>query len=127
RLLEVRRPGGRTLHSHSPLLRRDDAPAGLTSTLEQVREARSAQLVTVLGAPGVGKSRLTHEFVSTLRGQPTVLSGRCLPYGRGITFWPIAEVIKQACGISDEDTVYESRTKIAEALPPGEERASIGP
>ena len=59
---------------------------------------QGCRLVTVVGAPGIGKSRLAHEFVAGLGERATVLRGRCLPYGEGITFWPLAQMVKQAAG-----------------------------
>jgi tetratricopeptide (TPR) repeat protein len=59
--------------------------------------------VTVLAEAGVGKSRLTEEFLEGLGDEPLVLTGRCLPYGRGITFWALGEIVRQAAGIADDD------------------------
>jgi class 3 adenylate cyclase len=59
-------------------------------------------LVTVLGSPGVGKSRLTHEFLAGARDRALVLRGRCLPYGEGITWWPVAQLLRSAVGLSSE-------------------------
>jgi class 3 adenylate cyclase/tetratricopeptide (TPR) repeat protein len=59
--------------------------------------------VTVLAEAGVGKSRLTEEFLEALGDEPLVLTGRCLPYGRGITFWALGEIVRQAAGIADDD------------------------
>ena len=58
----------------------------------------SCQLFSVLGPAGVGKSRLVHEFLRDLAGLARVARGRCLPYGEGITFWPVLEVLKEAVG-----------------------------
>ncbi len=66
--------------------------------------AGTCQLITVLGRAGIGKSRLVHEALQSLDvGEGRVLSGNCLPYGRGITFWPIIEILKQAARISEGD------------------------
>jgi class 3 adenylate cyclase len=54
------------------------------------------RLVTVAGAAGIGKSRLAFELVERVRGTATALTGRCLPYGDGITFWPLAEALREA-------------------------------
>ena len=59
----------------------------------------------------MGKSRLAREFVSTLEGA-TVLVGRSLPYGEGITYWPLAEMVKAAAGISDDDDREEAQEKL---------------
>ncbi len=58
-------------------------------------------LVTVLGSAGVGKSRLVHEFLATARTNATVLRGRCLPYGQGITWYPVAELLRSAVGLDE--------------------------
>jgi len=113
--------------------RREDVPfVGREHELESVRSAFERALVnrevvclTVLGAAGVGKSRLVREFLLALPGGSTVLSARCLPYGDGITFWPVAELVKQACDISDDDSRERARTKIESALEGSEERALI--
>jgi class 3 adenylate cyclase/tetratricopeptide (TPR) repeat protein len=84
--------------------RRLDAPlVGRQQELAQMRVAfdaavseRGCRLVTVLGPPGIGKSRLARELARTLEGRATVLSGRCLPYGEGITYWPLIEIFREA-------------------------------
>ena len=66
----------------------------------------------MIGDAGVGKSRLTTEFLARAGERATVLSGRCLPYGDGVTFWPIAEAIRAHAGILDEDDAAEAREKL---------------
>jgi class 3 adenylate cyclase len=78
----------------APLIGRDDDLAELASAFRRVTKRNQLCLVTVLGAPGIGKSRLVRDFVSTLRpAEVCVLSGRCSPYGRGITYKPLAEML----------------------------------
>src|SRR6476659_10053852 len=77
-----------------------------------VRDAR-ASLVTLYGEPGVGKSRLAREFVDGLE-RVTVLRGRCLPYGEGVTYWSIAEMVKASAGISDDDPLEMAFEKLRE-------------
>jgi class 3 adenylate cyclase/CRP-like cAMP-binding protein/tetratricopeptide (TPR) repeat protein len=69
-----------------------------------LREAR-ASLVTVIGPAGIGKSRLAHEFAQRVRlTRPVrIVRGRCLPYGEGLTYWPMAEILKADAGILDSD------------------------
>src|SRR3954447_14472090 len=62
-----------------------------------------AHLATVVGHAGIGKSRLTEEFLASLDGRARVLRGRCLPYGGGITFWPLVEIVREAASIEEED------------------------
>jgi class 3 adenylate cyclase len=69
----------------------------------RAKEERRCVLFTVLGTPGVGKSRLVAELVAEVAGEAEVLSGSCLSYGEGITYWPIAEIVRTAAGISDSD------------------------
>jgi class 3 adenylate cyclase/tetratricopeptide (TPR) repeat protein len=79
------------------------------------------QLVTVMGDAGVGKTRLGNELVNRLDQRARVLSGRCLPYGEGITFWPVAEVLREAAEIAVADSPAESVEKLRAVLPPGRE------
>lgn len=76
---------------------------------------RACQLVTVAGPPGVGKSRLVEEVVAEIADRARCLAGRSLPYGEGITFWPLAEIVRQAFDVSDASAA-EARQKIALAL-----------
>jgi class 3 adenylate cyclase/tetratricopeptide (TPR) repeat protein len=91
------------LHEEAPAFeRRLDAPlVGRGRELRRLQEAfaqavddRSCQLFTILGVAGVGKSRLTAEFLGSLTNE-AVVRGRCLPYGEGITYWPVIEILKQ--------------------------------
>jgi class 3 adenylate cyclase/tetratricopeptide (TPR) repeat protein len=66
----------------------------LADAWDRVASERSCHLFTVLGPAGVGKSRLAAEFLDSLDGA-TIVRGRCLPYGEGITYWPVVEVLKQ--------------------------------
>jgi class 3 adenylate cyclase len=90
----------------APMVGRDRELDLLRSVYERaVGEARPA-LVTVYGDPGVGKSRLTREFVEWAeRGAtpPIVVRGRCLPYGDGVTYWPLAEILKTLARVQDSD------------------------
>ena len=85
---------------HAPERRNDLGFVGRERELALVAEAwgravgeRRCQLVTVVGEPGIGKSRLAAEALKAIDAR--VVRGRCLPYGAGITYWPVVEVIKQ--------------------------------
>jgi class 3 adenylate cyclase len=82
------RPAGR------PLVGRAREFAALDAEFRRSVAGPECRLVTLLGEAGVGKSRLIEEFVRGLAGQAAVLRGRCLSYGDGITFWPLAEVFR---------------------------------
>jgi class 3 adenylate cyclase/tetratricopeptide (TPR) repeat protein len=95
----------------APLVGRFSELELLENTFSRSVRDRRAHLFTIYGDPGVGKSRLAREFVATLEGT-TVLSGRCLPYGEGITYWPLAEMVKAAAGIADDDPTDEALEKL---------------
>ncbi|HKX25426.1 MAG TPA: adenylate/guanylate cyclase domain-containing protein, partial [Actinomycetota bacterium] len=88
----------------------------LRQAFERAREERSCHLFTVLGSAGVGKSRLASEFMAACRLEARVLTGRCLPYGEGITFWPLLEIVRDAAALSDKDGSDDARKKIAALL-----------
>ncbi|MFL6127681.1 MAG: adenylate/guanylate cyclase domain-containing protein [Mycobacteriales bacterium] len=98
--------------------------ARLIQEFELAVSRRSCELVTVLGEAGIGKSRLIDEFCRIVGPEARVLRGRCLAYGRGITFWPLVEVVRQAAGIGDEDLLPTARAKLAAALGAGGEAAA---
>jgi class 3 adenylate cyclase len=100
----------------SPLIGRERERRQLGSAFEQATADETCQLFTLLGSAGVGKSRLVHEFLRSIRPKAQVLRGRCPPYGERVAFWPVAETIKQAAGISDADTAAEVRDKIGALL-----------
>jgi class 3 adenylate cyclase/tetratricopeptide (TPR) repeat protein len=114
RLVEVL-PGAEAVRRHldSPMVGRDRQLALLRQTFEAAMADRSCHLFTVIGSPGVGKSRLVHEFVKGVQREGRVLRGRCLPYGDGITYWPVAEMVKEAAAIGDQDAPEASASKIA--------------
>jgi predicted ATPase/class 3 adenylate cyclase/DNA-binding winged helix-turn-helix (wHTH) protein len=94
RLVEVRpHTAPRASRLDSPLVGRQRQLETLSSQFAAAVNDRTCHLVTVLGGAGVGKSRLVEEFVGGLGDQGSVLRGRCLPYGEGITYWPLAEVV----------------------------------
>ena len=72
---------------------------------------KRAHLFTIYGEPGVGKSRLAREFLEGVEGA-SILVGRSLPYGEGVTYWPLAEMVKVAAGIADDDPVQEAVSKL---------------
>ncbi len=100
----------------SPMVGRERERRRLQDAFEQATGDRTCQLFTVLGPAGVGKSRLVAEFLSGLGGQALVARGRCLPYGEGITFWPLLEAVKEAVGLDDGDSPQEARDKLVLAF-----------
>ena len=86
--------GEASRRSDIPIVGRNRERRALDDAWERVRSERGSHLFTILGAAGVGKSRLTAEFVASLADVP-VVRGRCLSYGEGITYWPVVEVVLQ--------------------------------
>ena len=109
-MLELRASGERPRKLDSPLVGRAQQIEGLSSAVAAAVADRSCHLVTVLGAAGVGKSRLVDDFVDGLGGRACVLRGRCLPYGEGITYWPLAEIVRDLIGGEGDDR-EEGRAK----------------
>jgi class 3 adenylate cyclase/tetratricopeptide (TPR) repeat protein len=72
--------------------------------------------ITVVGSAGVGKSRLTREFLHRLANRATVVEGHCVPYGEGVTFWPVSEAIRRAVGIGPRTGTSRARGRIAALL-----------
>lgn len=96
----------------------------LRGVFDQAVHDRACRLVTVIGAAGAGKSRLAREFLSGLEEDAVSAAGRCLPYGEGITFWPMAVVIRQLAGIELDDPLETARAKL-EALLLGAEDSAL--
>jgi predicted ATPase len=99
--------------------------AVLHDTYERASSERRCVLCCILGSAGVGKSRLAGEFVGALNSGSRVLQGRCLPYGEGITYWPLVEVVRQAAGISQTDTREQARERLARLLAAQEDADEI--
>jgi class 3 adenylate cyclase/tetratricopeptide (TPR) repeat protein len=95
----------------APLVGRESELELLENTFARTVRDRRATLFTIYGDPGVGKSRLAREFTEGVEGA-TVLFGRSLPYGEGVTYWPLAEMVKSSAGISDDDPVDEAQKKL---------------
>ena len=114
RLIEVV-PGaaGFARHLDAPIVGRERELSLLRDVFERTVTDQSCQLFTVLGVGGVGKSRLMAAFTDELGAQATILRGRCLPYGEGITFYPLADALIDVAGLRENDTPEEARRKLA--------------
>ncbi len=100
----------------SPMVGRERQLSQLGQAFEAAVEDVSCQLFTLLGSAGVGKTRLVEEFISGAEGRATILRGRCLPYGEGITYFPVVEAIKQAAGLADFDMPDVVEAKVCSVL-----------
>ncbi|MFL6010731.1 MAG: ATP-binding protein [Gaiellaceae bacterium] len=97
----------------APFIGRDSELELLENTLARTIRDRRPHVFTIYGEPGVGKSRLLREFLAGVEGA-TILSGRALPYGEGVTYWPLAEMVKAAAGITDDDPMETAKQKLIE-------------
>ena len=102
---------GRLLRLDSPLVGRRRQLAALSNAFESAVADRSLYLFSLLGPPGVGKSRLVREFVDGVEDVATVLQGRCLPYGEAITHWPLYEALRDA-GLDEAELGDASATSV---------------
>jgi class 3 adenylate cyclase/tetratricopeptide (TPR) repeat protein len=102
----------------APMVGRSSELGLLVSAYQNSASEGRPHLVTIYGDAGVGKSRLTQEFLSWAAAQtpePSIVRGRCLPYGDGVTYWPLAEILKSHAGVMDTDTPDVTLEKIKKA------------
>jgi class 3 adenylate cyclase len=103
----------------APLVGRARELDQLLDAFERASQESSPQLVTLVGVPGIGKSRLVLELSSILDARPDFVywrHGRSLPYGEGVTFWALSEIVKAQAGILESDSADEARDKLARML-----------
>ncbi|HEY6680254.1 MAG TPA: adenylate/guanylate cyclase domain-containing protein, partial [Actinomycetota bacterium] len=100
----------------SPLVGRQAELEVLETSLLEARSDARCRIVTAFGPAGVGKSRLLAEFLRRCEDRAITLKGRCLPYGSGITYFAIAETIREAAGIAEVDGLGLARSKLSALL-----------
>jgi class 3 adenylate cyclase/tetratricopeptide (TPR) repeat protein len=103
----------------TPLVGRDRELDALRNALARVRAERTPQLVTLVGVPGIGKSRLVYELMQIVERDAELIrwrQGRSLPYGEGVSFWPIAEIVKAEAGLLEGDGPEEAQAKLRRAV-----------
>jgi predicted ATPase/class 3 adenylate cyclase len=101
--------------ARTPLVGRDDERDVLVGALTRARSRLEPQLVTVVGVPGIGKSRLVRELFRAVDDDPELIvwrQGRSLPYGEGSAFWGLAEIVKAQAGILETDAAEEAAAKV---------------
>jgi class 3 adenylate cyclase/tetratricopeptide (TPR) repeat protein len=99
----------------TPFVGRQDELELLKHTFARTVREPSVQLLTLLGEPGVGKSRLIRELFAYTDDRPELVAwrhGRCLPYGEGVTFWALGEIVKAHAGILESDDARTARNKL---------------
>ncbi|MCK9898837.1 AAA family ATPase [Frankia sp. Cpl3] len=122
RLLGLRNPGvGPGLREPSqgfaaPVIGRNRERRRLQDAFEAVVEERTCHLFTVLGPAGIGKSRMVGEFCEGISSRAMVLTGRCLSYGEGIAYWPLMEMVRQATGMSADESAPDGRLRLKNLL-----------
>ena len=119
-------------HAAGAIVGRDRELDVLRAALERARDERAPQLVTIVGVPGIGKSRLVHELSRIADADPSLITwrqGRCLAYGEGVTFWALAEIVKAHAGILEADAPEAAeqklRTVVADVVPEPREAAWV--
>jgi class 3 adenylate cyclase/tetratricopeptide (TPR) repeat protein len=107
----------------TPLVGRERELAVVFDAFDRAVAQRETQLVTLVGVPGIGKSRLVAELFQRLEESPELVwwrQGRALPYGSGVSFWAVGEIVKAQAGINENDppeTVSEKlRESVAQAV-----------
>jgi predicted ATPase/class 3 adenylate cyclase len=114
-----------------PLVGRERDLEQLVAVFERARTEHAPQLVTIVGVPGIGKSRLVAELYAIVDADPQLVywrHGRSLPYGEGVTFWAVGEMVKAQAGILETDTAERALAKLRAAiseLVEGTERDSL--
>jgi class 3 adenylate cyclase/tetratricopeptide (TPR) repeat protein len=136
RAIAARARFGSDLRRHAvPLVGREMERTLLQGVFERGLRDSSVQLVTIVGEPGVGKSRLVFELDSYVDEHADLITwreGRCLPYGEGITFWALGEIVKAQAGILESDAPETVAGKLERAVPEREPdrewlKARLGP
>jgi class 3 adenylate cyclase/tetratricopeptide (TPR) repeat protein len=98
-----------------PIVGRTRELSVIVDAFERAKSEREPQLVTLVGVPGIGKSRLVGEFFSRLEGQPDLVwwrQGRAMPYGEGVSYWAVAEMVKAQAGIEENDAPEVAAEKL---------------
>src|SRR5919109_3025482 len=125
RLVAVAPDGAaRVGHAGTALVGREEELAALEQEFDAAVAAAGCRLVTILGEPGIGKSRLVAELLASVESEARILTGRCLSYGEGITYWALGEIVRRAAGIEKEDDAATARRRI-ESLLAGTEDAEV--
>jgi class 3 adenylate cyclase len=105
--------------TRAPMVGRREEHELLQTLYRRMTADGRPHLVTIYGEAGVGKSRLVEEFrtwTEALDQPPEIVHGRCLSYGEGVTYWPLAEILKRHAGVLDSDGPEAAVRKVREAV-----------
>jgi class 3 adenylate cyclase/tetratricopeptide (TPR) repeat protein len=106
----------------APMVGRERELGELRAAFAEVAESRTCRLAAIVGPAGIGKSRLANELLASVRDEASILVGRCLPYGEGITYWPLRDIVRTAAGDLTRERIEEllegeeDATRIAERV-----------
>lgn len=112
RVVKAHGQDGHVRRHDTPVVGREQELEALIAAWNAAAEQGRAQLVTVIGDAGVGKTRLVRELIDRVRDDARVVFGRCLPYGDGITFWPLREMVISAAGIGPNNSSEVARERL---------------
>jgi hypothetical protein len=114
------RPGVDVAHeARSDLVGREEELGVLRDALRRARNTTASQLVTLVGVPGIGKSRMVYELRQLVIDDPDLITwrqGRCLAYGDGVPLWALGEIVKAQAGIHEQDSPDEAAAKVGRAV-----------
>jgi class 3 adenylate cyclase/tetratricopeptide (TPR) repeat protein len=109
----------------TPFIGREIDLALLKGVFDRALAANAVEIVTIVGEPGLGKSRIVAELLAYVDGRPELVTwrqGRCLPYGEGVSFWALGEIVKAHAGVLESDPASIASAKLDAVLTEGEER-----
>jgi class 3 adenylate cyclase/S1-C subfamily serine protease len=112
----------------SEFVGREEELAGLQALLDEAADKHAPRFGLIVGEPGIGKSRLLAEFARRLDDLPTLVTwrqGRCLPFGSGVTFWALSEIVRDCAGVLESDGVARAEARLETILPEGPERERL--
>jgi AAA ATPase domain/Adenylate and Guanylate cyclase catalytic domain len=115
----------RVARAGSMLVGREEELARLHRELDAAAAERACRLVTILGEPGMGKSRLAEEFLGSRRPGTRLLRGRCLSYGEGITYWALGEIVRAAAPFDRDDPAATARERLGALLAGSEDADAV--
>ena len=118
RLVSIRGVEGVERRSHARLVGRRRELAMLEAAFATATSRSTCRMVTLVAEAGVGKSRLIEELASRIPPESRIVRGRCLAYGRGVTFWPLLEIARDAAGIGGDDSPADAVARLLEVASP---------
>src|SRR5918912_1684702 len=118
-------PPDRAARAGSTLVGREGELASLHRELDAAVTERGCRLVTIIGEPGMGKSRLVEEFLGSRRPGTRLLRGRCLSYGEGITYWALGEIVRSAARLDKGDAAATAREGLGALLAASEDAEAV--